>query len=87
MRRKQYSAIETWSTGNMGQEVSGESHYTNALRKVARSLGGGAEGEGVTVAHLMPDPRNQHAARGDVLVGGDRWATFPPETRPCIHRC
>lgn len=62
----------------MGQEVAGESHYTNVLRKVARSLGGGAEGEGVTVAHLLPDPTNKYDSNAvNVLIGGQQVGNLP----------
>jgi hypothetical protein len=52
--------VEAWTTGYPSQHVVGESHYLPALRKIARQLGGGPQGESMTTAVLAPEPQNEY---------------------------
>ncbi len=78
--RNRVSTVTTWSTGYPSQEVAGESHYLAQLRKVTRSLGSGREGEVMTDAVLVPDPRNRFDANAvQVLIDGQQVGNLPRE--------
>lgn len=93
--RKRISTVTTWSTGYPAQQVAGESHYVAQLRKVTRSLGGGREGEVMTDAVLVPDPRNRFDSNAvQVLIDGQQVGNLPredaaayaPVLRPLLDR-
>lgn len=70
--------FELWTTtSSCGMEVVGESHYSDAIR-AALPRGSGNEAEVLTVAALVPEPRNRHDRNAvAVQIGGKTVGYLP----------